>query len=196
MKKTFLLALCFLTLVACHHKEEKKDSVPVVDTVPTTLYNSLEIRSLYHHADSLLNIGKADTVLMNQYVNLALRHVEKNPEDTLAADFVFYAGIFQMKVAAMTPPSRKQERLSFCAIEIFNQVAEDYPDYTNIDYCYYYKGNIFENLKRFTDAENEYRELVHRFPNSELAKGIAAYLEVQGFTKTPDELMSDIKKKN
>ncbi len=193
MKKLLFFATCALIINACHQKQET--AAKEVQEPQPKVYNSLQIRALYHQADSLLNIGKADTVLMNQYVNLATQHVQTQPDDTLAADFLFYAGIFELKVAALTPPSETQNRFAFRAIDIFNQVIEKYPDYVNLDYCYYYKGNIYENLKRYSDAENEYRELVHRFPQSDLAQGIAAYLEVQGFSKTPDQMMQDIKVK-
>lgn len=193
MKKVFIYAFVLLALTSCN----KKDEAPVTAQAQTQtkVYNSQEIRVLFHKADSLFNLGQADTALMNQYVNLALEHVQKEPADTFAPDFLLYAGIFEMKTAFLTSDKILCNQIATHAIDIFNQLIDQYPNYKNLDYCYFYKGNIYENLQRFSDAEDEYRELVHQFPESDLSKGMEEYIKAKGFSKTPDELMNDIAKK-
>ena len=50
-------------------------------------------------------------------------------------------------------------------------------------------------MKRTSDAEGEYRELVHRFPDTDLGRNIADYLKVRGFEKSSDDIMHEISQK-
>ena len=61
---------------------------------------------------------------------------------------------------------------------------------------YYYKGQIYENLGNTSDAEKEYRELVRRYPQSDIGKSTAEYLKAGGFEKSADEIWEEIQKKN
>ena len=56
-------------------------------------------------------------------------------------------------------------------------------------YAYYYKGQIYENLGMRQEAASTYRALVERFPDTELGKSIAAYLQAGGYEKSAEEIM-------
>ena len=150
---------------------------------------------MYHQADSLVKIGEIDKDMMTLFVEKATAYAEIHPDDTLSPHFMLYAGIFQMDVALSTPSESKRNAGFFQSVDIFNKLTEQYPDYRNLPYCYYYKGQIYENMGRTSDAEGEYRELVHRFPDTDLGRNIAEYLKVRGFEKSSDDIMHEISQK-
>ena len=192
----FSLLLLAVTLCACGSKQDKTD----VSEDPTICessdcQNPKELIALYHQADSLVQIGQIDTEMMQRFVEKASEYTKTHPDDTLSPHFLLYAGIFQMDIALSTASESKRTDLFFQAVDIFNKLTKQYPDYKNLPYCYYYKGQIYENMGRTSDAEGEYRELVHRFPDTDLGRNIADYLKVRGFEKSSDDIMHEISKK-
>ena len=144
--------------------------------------------ALYKETDSLLMMGKMDIEKMQLFVDRAWDYAEKYPEDTLSPHFKFFVAIYEMKIAGSNPDEREAQQQYFHSIDHFDQLIEQYPDYVNLPYCYYYQGMIYENLHRISDAESEYRELVHRYPDTELGKNIVEYLKVQGYAQSADDL--------
>lgn len=195
--RIFPFLLLIITMLACGTKQNPSDSNKADTTVSqTSNYNGpKELVALYRHADSLVQIGEIDTKMMQTFVDNATKYAEEHPNDTLSPHFMLYAGIFEMDIALSTPSESKRNKRFFQSIDIFNKLTETYPQYKNIPYCYYYKGQIYENMRRNSDAENEYRKLVHQFPDSDLGKNIAEYLKVRGFEKSSDEIMHEIGKK-
>lgn len=197
MKPRFLsLLLLAVAFCACGSKQ----TAPY-DSADTTICNtqnytsSKELIALYHRADSLVKIGEIDKEMMTLFVEKAMAYAEIHPDDTLSPHFLLYAGIFQMDVALSTPSESKRNKCFFQAVDIFNNLTKQYPDYRNLPYCYYYKGQIYENMGRTSDAEGEYRELVHRFPDTDLGRNIHDYLKIRGFEKSSDDIMHEISKK-
>lgn len=197
MRYSLLVLLSCLVLCACHKKQEptivEDSSFPIEESAP--LSEGEQLQKMYKNADSLMNIGEMDISLMQDYVHRALSYTEANPNDSLASKYIFFAGIFEMKIAGATADDILRNELYTNAINIFNSLIKQYPNFPHLDYCYWYKGTIYENMKRPNDAESEYRELVHLFPDSELAEGTKSYLQAQGYKKDADDLMNDIKKK-
>ena len=192
----FALPLLAIAFCACSPKQDSIGSESSPNYSESNKYsNPKELIALYHHADSLVQIGQIDTKKMQLFVEKATQYAEIHPDDTLSTHFLLYAGIFQMDVALSTPSESKRNERFFKAVEIFNELTTKYPDYRNLPYCYYYKGQIYENMGRTSDAEGEYRELVHHFPDTDLGQNIAEYLKVRGFEKSSDDIMHEISKK-
>ena len=191
-----LILLLSVTLFSCGSKQEKNEAMDDATISESSDYrNPKELIDLYHHADSLVKIGAIDTKKMQLFVDKATEYATLHPDDTLSPHFLLYAGIFQMDIALSTPSESKRNARFFQSVDIFNKLTEQYPDYHNLPYCYYYKGQIYENMERTSDAEGEYRELVHRYPDTDLGRNIAEYLKVQGYEKSSDDIMHEIKKK-
>ena len=189
----FLLAVAFC---ACGSKPSTPVEIANTTSFESKDYtSSKELIKLYHRADSLVKIGEIDKEMMTLFVEKATAYAEIHPDDTLSPHFLLYAGIFQMDIALSTPSESKRNKCFFHAVEIFNDLTKQYPDYRNLPYCYYYKGQIYENMGRTSDAEGEYRELVHRFPDTDLGRNIHDYLKVRGFEKSSDNIMHEISKK-
>ena len=194
--RIFSLLLLALVFCSCGSKQEKNDVTGDETICESSDYkNSKDLIALYRQADSLVQIGQIDTKKMQLFVDKATAYAESNPNDTLSPHFLLYAGIFEMDIALSTQAESKRTARFFQAVDIFNDLTEKYPDYKNIPYCYYYKGQIYENMRRTSDAEGEYRELVHRFPDTDLGRNIADYLKVQGYEKSSDDIMHEISQK-
>lgn len=192
----FALLLLAATFCTCGSKQDSSRSETDINNLESKEYNnSKELIALYHHADSFVQIGQINTKKMQLFVEKATQYAEIHPDDTLSPHFLLYAGIFQMDVALSTPSESKRNNRFFQAVDIFNELTQRYPDYKNLPYCYYYKGQIYENMGRTSDAENEYRELVHHFPDTDLGQNIAEYLKVRGFEKSSDDIMHEISQK-
>lgn len=192
----FSLLLLALAFSSCGSKQEKADTFGDTTICKSSDYrNSKDLIALYRQADSLVQIGQIDTKKMQLFVEKATAYAETHPDDTITPHFLLYAGIFEMDIALSTPSESKRNARFFQAVDIFNDLTKKYPNYKNLPYCYYYKGQIYENMKRTSDAEGEYRELVHRYPNTDLGRNIAEYLKVRGFEKSSDDIMHEISKK-
>ena len=192
----FTLLLMAAAFCACGSKQDSSRLENDINDLESKKYNnSKELIELYHHADSLVKIGEIDTKKMQLFVDKAAEYASLHPDDTLSPHFLLYSGIFQMDIALSTPSESKRNARFFQSVDIFNKLTEQYPDYRNLPYCYYYKGQIYENMGRTSDAEGEYRELVHRFPDTDLGRNIAEYLKVRGFEKSSDDIMHEISQK-
>lgn len=190
------LLLLTLAFCSCSSMQEQNDAAANETICESSDYkNSKDLIALYRQADSLVQIGQIDTKKMQLFVDKATAYAESNPNDTLSPHFLLYAGIFQMDIALSTASESKRNERFFQAVEIFNDLTKQYPDYRNLPYSYYYKGQIYENMGRTSDAEGEYRELVHRFPDTDLGRNIAEYLKARGFEKSSDDIMHEISKK-
>ncbi len=192
--------IAILCAVSCHRNQQPAENqdttVKDIEQEASIDYTQAQnLIALYKEADSLTKIGEIDAHKMQLFVDNSTVYAKNNAEDTLSPHLLLYAGIFQMEIASSNPSEEIRKELWFKSIDIFNEVILQFPKYRNLPYCYFYKGQIYENMGRISDAENEYRELIHRYPQSELGKSMESYVKAHGFEKSADELWKDIRKK-
>lgn len=198
MKKALLMSIFAVTALlwtGCKHEKSTTENLgdDVTSIAKDLDYSKSEnLISLYRESDSLTKIGKIDLAKMQLFVDRSTQFAEENPKDTLSPHFLLYAAIFQMEIASSNPSEVERKELWFKSIDRFNKVIKQFPEYRNLPYCYFYKGQIYENLGRLSDAESEYRELVHLYPKSELGKSTDDYLKSRGFEKSAEQIWSDI----
>ena len=193
MKKGLLLFWCALVLVAgCQSKQTETDTTTVQKTAAAP--DSKSIIALYKEVDSLTRVGSMDRKKMQQFVDEAVEYANKNTQDTISPHFLLYAGVMQMQVAFSNANEQQRTQQAEEAINILEKLRQNYPDYQNLIYAYYYKAQIYENLGKREEAAKTYRNLVERFPGTELAKNIAAYLQAGGYEKSAEEIMQGFQK--
>ncbi len=191
-KKLLLLASIAMLLVSCHSEPATPESQ--TEPQPVQVLNSQEIISLYKEVDSLTRVGSMDRKKMQQFVDEAVEYAKSVPSDTLSPHFLLYAGVMQMQVAFSNANEQQRTQQAEEAINILEKLRQNYPDYQNLIYAYYYKAQIYENLGKREEAAKTYRNLVERFPDTELAKNIAAYLQAGGYEKSAEEIMQGFQK--
>ena len=188
MKKSLILLIGIMLLLSGCHKAQK--TVNQSDSkIENSHKDSKAIIALYKEVDSLTQHGRMDREKMQQFVNEAINYAKLNPKDTLSPHFMLYAGINQMQVAFSNADEKQRREQALEAINILEKLRQNYPDYRNMIYAYYYKGQIYENLGMHQEAAKTYRALVERFPDTELGKSIAAYLQADGYEKSAEEIM-------
>ena len=188
MKKSLLLLIAMMVLLSGCQNAQEADNQPT-KKIETSHKDSKAIIALYKEVDSLTQHGSMDREKMQQFVNEAVEYAKLNPKDTLSPHFMLYAGINQMQVAFSNADEKQRREQALEAVDILEKLRQNYPDYRNMIYAYYYKGQIYENLGMRQEAANTYRTLVERFPDTELGKSIAAYLQAGGYEKSAEEIM-------
>lgn len=178
-----------MAFVGCHKggdvtAQENKKTTP-------TVKDSKAVIALYKEVDSLTMAGKMDRKKMQQFATDAVDYANAHPADTLSPHFLLYAGITQMQVAFTNENAQQRETQALQSVRILENLRHGYPDYKNLSLAFFYKAQIYENLGRTDEAKQAYWDLVHRFPDSELGKNIAAYLEADGYKKSADDIWQE-----
>jgi tetratricopeptide (TPR) repeat protein len=82
------------------------------------------------------------------------------------------------------------------AILFFDALMKNYPDFSQTGMCYYNKALIYDLcLGNLSEAENQYREFMAKYPEHPLTPNIQAYLD-NIFRKSEDQIMAEFLEKN
>lgn len=163
MKKIFLtLLVASAMLVACGPNREER------------------INQINDFEDSVFEsaIG-ADPEVADQLTKMYIDFADKYQNDTLAPEFLMKAGEVQSNVL-------HTER----AIEIFDRVINDYPDFEDVPMCYFLKGNAYDLNCQYDKAKVAFQEYVDKFPNHFMAEQTRIMLPRIGMS--PEEMLEDI----
>lgn len=163
MKKLFLtLLVASAMLVACGpSREERLDQIRDFED------------SVFESA-----MG-ADTVVAEQLTKMYVDFADKYKTDSLAPEFL-------MKAAEVQSNVLHTDR----AIELFDRIISDYPDFEEIPMCYYLKGNAYELNSMAPQAKEAYQVYLDKFPNHFMAESTRQMLQYVGMN--PEEMLSEI----
>ena len=118
--------------------------------------------------------------LVNNYAKFA----DENPDDERSASFLFKAGDISMGL-------EKSE----LAIQYFDRVIDEYPDYEKMPYCMFLKGFVYENqLKDLDKASAAYRDFISEYPDHDMTE--AAKFSLQNLGKSPEQLIREFEEQN
>ncbi|MCL2246111.1 MAG: hypothetical protein FWC10_03250, partial [Lentimicrobiaceae bacterium] len=113
------------------------------------------------------------------------------PEEPMAPDFLYKAGLLAMTVAKTSQSSDETAVYTLKALTLFDDIQRIYPDFNGIKNCIINKGMIYDDiLHDYENAEIFYREFIARYPTDTLAINIESYLPYLG--KTPEEIISEL----
>lgn len=117
--------------------------------------------------------------LIKMYVQFA----DENPDDADTPNTLFKAGDLSMN---LNMPRQ--------AIQIFDRIMNNYPNFEKTPQCLFLKGYIFENdLKDLKMAKQIYEEFLVKYPDDEFADD--AQISIQHLGKSPEELIKEFEER-
>ena len=164
MKRICLsLAIVALLFSACtNNKQGKIDKIRELESVVNS------------KADTVYNVAKAKE-LADAYIDFAVEF----PDDTAAATCYYNAARILMN--NLNPGK---------AVEYFDKVIKDYPDYRRVAECMFLEAFTYDNfLKDINKAKEGYNTFISKYPNHEYADDARSLIEMLG--KTPEQISAE-----
>lgn len=166
MKKLIFLVLLGSVLIACQSQREK--DLEAVEQSENALFSEG---------------GMVDRTRVAPLLELYVRFADNFPDDSLAPVFLFKAGDMAMNT-----------NRSVQAIQFYNRIIEEYPEYPKVPEAMFLKGYVYENnLGRLDKAKEIYEEFIARFPDNDFADDAKVSLQYLG--KSPEELIEIFQQK-
>ena len=168
MKNTLLLlVICAMIFSACSgNKQSKIDKIKDLEKIVNS------------KTDTVFNVAKAKE-LAEVYVDFA----KEFPDDTAAASCYFKAASISMNTGN---PNR--------AIELFEMIFSDYPDFKKVPECMFLKAFTYDNfLKNIKKAEEGYKAFIKKYPDNEFADDAQSLLDMLG--KTDAQISAELSAK-
>ena len=100
----------------------------------------------------------ADPQVADQLTQLYVDFADKYPKDSLAPQYLMKAADVQSNVL-------HTER----AVELFDRIIQDYPDFDEVPMCYFLKGNALELNSQMDEAKAAYEEFLAKYPDHYMA---------------------------
>ena len=184
MKKIFVCFTIFtLIFVTSCYRE------PNIPPLQEKGKSQTSLLQLLQQIDSLSSLGEFDPVITKDYIAQTEEFSEVNPEDPMAAEFLYKGGLLAMTVAKSSRNPEETQQYSQKALAIFDNILKIYPDFSGVNNCILNKGVVYDDiLHDYDNAEIYYREFMARYPNDTLAIKLEPYLQYLG--KSPDEIMA------
>lgn len=129
---------------------------------------------LFSDESKMINRTQAD-----ELIALYVGYADEFPEDTDTPEYLFKAGDMAMN---LNMPRK--------AIEVFDRILTNYPDFEKIPQCLFLKGYVYENnLGDLNAAKSIYEEFLKKYPDDEFADDAA--VSIKNLGKTPEELIKE-----
>ena len=167
LKTLIILTLTVVIFTACGNKKDK------------AAQNIKQMEEVLLKDSTGLDLKKAKEIT-EAYIAFA----DEYPKDTLAPVFLFKAADISMNIS-------KPEQ----AVNLFNRVLKDYPDFRRAPDCIFMKAFLYENImKNLKKAEEFYKEFIQKYPSHDLADD--AQMSIDNLGKTPEQLIAEFEAKN
>jgi outer membrane protein assembly factor BamD (BamD/ComL family) len=135
--------------------------------------------SLFADATKMIDREMAQD-LIDKYIEFA----DAFPNDPEAPATLFKAGDMAMN---LNMPQK--------AIDIFDRIMTNYPDYEKTPQCLFLKGYVYENdFRDLPRAKEIYEEFLQKYPDDEFADDAA--ISIQNLGKSPEELIREFEERN
>lgn len=130
------------------------------------------------------DINKFDTTAALALVKNYAQYCDENKEDEMSPVYLFKAGDLSMAL-----------RKSTMAIDFFNRVINDYPEFDKVAYSMFLVAFIYDDqLKDYEAAKMSYNAFIEKFPDHEMTD--AARFSIKNLGKSPEELIREFEKNN
>lgn len=138
------------------------------------------INQIEDFEDSIFELAiAADSATANELTEMYVAFADKYPADSLTPEFLLKAAEVQSNVM-------HTER----AIQLFDRIITDYPDFEDVPICYFLKGKAFEDNSQYEEAKQAYQIFVDKFPDHFMAAATRKMIPSVGMS--PEELLDQI----
>jgi len=160
-RNLFLLLILAASIIACE-PANKKDAA-AIDAAENALFTP---------EDGMINKEKA-----LELVDMYIAYTDKYPDDSMAVEYLFKSAEFCLNLGE----GRR-------AIELYDRVIMEYPNFHKVPECFFLKGYVYENyLNDLEMAKLIYTQFIERYPDNEFADD--AQVSIQNLGKSPEELI-------
>jgi tetratricopeptide (TPR) repeat protein len=159
------LLLFFMTvlLVSCGSQQEKKQMRQTISSLETVLFSD--------------TLGPVDRLKAQEMIQAYDDFVKLFPEDSLAPEYLYKGSELAMNL-----------QMSGHAIEGFQEILNNYPDFDKIALCVFLQAFIYENqMQQYDEAKALYRSFIEKYPSHELAED--ALVSMQNMGKSLEDLI-------
>jgi outer membrane protein assembly factor BamD (BamD/ComL family) len=161
------IAITGLFLAACTTPQGKKKAA----------IRTME-KELFSEDNKMIDKAKA-TNLINAYISFADEFVDAKE----TPEFLFKAGDMSMN---LNMPQK--------AIQVFDRILKDYPDFEKAAQCLFLKAYVYENeIGDLNAAKRMYEEFIAKYPDDEFADDAA--VSIKNLGKTPEQLIKEFEEK-
>ena len=167
IKVVFAVFAIMAVLVSCSSPKEKLKS---------------EIKST---EDSLFSdeTKMVDRTMAAELIDKYVAYADQFPDDPDTPETLFKAGDLSMN---MNMPRK--------AIQLFDRIMNNYPDFEKTPQCMFLKGYIYENdLKDLKTAKQIYEDFLKKYPDDEFADD--AEISIKNLGKSPEDLIREFEEK-
>ncbi|MCF8369805.1 MAG: tetratricopeptide repeat protein [Bacteroidales bacterium] len=169
MRKNILYYFVLISLVLGACGSPKNDLQSTIKTMEDSLF-----------ADETKMI---DQTKARELIKMYVQFADENPESPETPPTLFKAADMSMN---LNMPRQ--------AIQLFDRIMDNYPDFEKTPQCLFLKGYVFENdLKDLKTAKEIYEEFLVKFPDDEFADD--AEISIKNLGKTPEQLIIEFEEK-
>lgn len=157
------IVLILTMIVGCAGNAEKKKLKAEVDDLEAVLFGDTS--------------AMPDRSLAMQTIQAYENYANAVPDDTLSPEYLYKGAELAMNM-----------QMAGKAIEYYDRILNNYPDYNKISYCLFLQAFIYENqLQQFEAAKKIYQKFIDKYPEHPLADDAAVSLQNMG--KSIEELI-------
>lgn len=123
--------------------------------------------------------GFVDKEKAMELVDMYVAYTDAYPEDSMSVEYLFKSAEFCLNMG-------EGQR----AIELYDRVINEYPDFRKVPECLFLKGYVYENyLGDLESARAIYLRFIETYPDNEFADD--AEVSIQNLGKSPEELIKE-----
>lgn len=120
----------------------------------------------------------------DELIKAYLDYAENHKDSPEAPEYLY-------KAADLSLNTNKSKQ----ALDLYNRIIYQYPDYKKTPECLFLVGYIYENyMQDYGKAKQVYEEFLQKYPNHEFADD--AKISIENLGKSPEELIRSFEEKN
>lgn len=122
-----------------------------------------------------------DENLANRMTDMFLQFVQDFPKDTLCPLFLYKASDLYNTLGEYQK-----------AYDCVDRIVNDYPDFVELGFCYFFRGNFLQALNRADEAREAYSLFVEKYPDHPMAADAKIILDNHYEGLTDEEMFQRI----